>query len=77
MTNTVDQVSWIKYVQDLAMKLKPDILTERKAFRPSGKHADKVEVLGQQIKRAFSYWKIYTNLTDELVLIFIHFKLYL
>ena len=77
MTNTVNQVSWINYVQDLAMKLKPDILTERKAFRPRGKHADKVEILGRQIKRAFSYWKIYTTLTDELVLIFIHFKLYM
>ena len=74
MTNMVNQVSWIKYVQDLAVKLKPDILTERKAFRPSGKHADKVELLGKQTKRAYNYWKIYTTLTDELVLIFYSFK---
>ena len=43
MTNTTDQVSWIKCVQDHTLKLKPDILTERNAFRIRGKPADKVE----------------------------------
>ena len=32
MTNTVDKVSWIKNIQDLAMKLKPDVILENPSF---------------------------------------------
>ena len=55
MTATVEQMSLVKYVQELAVKLMPDILTECKTFRPNGKHADKVKLLGRQTKNAFIY----------------------
>ena len=53
------QDTWVDYVDELALKLKPDILIERKAYCSRGKHADKVDALASQRMASFKTWEIY------------------
>ena len=53
VTETNIQQSWVQYVHELAQKLRPDILAERKAFSPRGKFADKVGALESQRSSSF------------------------
>ena len=64
---TLDTISWVKHVHELALMLKPHVLNERRAYREGGKHADKVELLESQTKAAFKVWKIRPSMEEELV----------
>ena len=64
---TLDTISWVKHVHELALMLKPHVLNERRAYREGGKHADKVELLESQTKSAFKVWNIRPAWEDEVV----------
>ena len=68
---TTTSISWVKWVHDMAVMLKPHVLNERRAFRTGGKYADKVELLESQTKTAFKVWKIRSTIEDELVSLFV------